>query len=50
MQADEKFYVTGEGLNDEDYVNLTMLNYDEIAYDKLSDGVLSGSRAQANCI
>ena len=41
MQADEKFYVTGEGLNDEDYVNLTMLNYDEIAYDKLSDGVLS---------
>ncbi len=41
MQADDKFYVTGDYLSDEDYVNLTLLNYDEIAYEKLSAPVLS---------
>jgi hypothetical protein len=41
MQADDRFYVTGDHLSDEDYVNLTLLNYDEIAYERLSDPVLS---------
>lgn len=40
MPANEKFFITGDHLTDPEYASLTMLNFDQIAYEKLSDAVL----------
>jgi hypothetical protein len=41
MSVDDRLFVEGDHLTDEDYANLTLLNDDQIAYEKMSDPILS---------
>jgi hypothetical protein len=41
MRADDRLFIQGDELTDADYANLTLLEGEQIAYDKMSDSVLS---------
>jgi len=41
MQANGRLFISGDELTDADYANLTMLGDEQIAYEKMSDSVLS---------